>query len=216
MRRTVSGLVIKALFGCNRELSICAPCRGRHPKWNGLLFILRGKNLRKCGLSREREQVLAKNFVLRMSLTCERVVPYAEISAHLRQRSFLAASQRPASRRQSWHFDFECFRRPAFSHWRRSRTFPGTNHARRFSTRRADLPHHTCGEIHAAHTKTKAAPKTQEPLRYCRCEWFYWVGNSSCENPIVFTERNDGVLGGSHCGPSVKLLSKVYLREGGP
>lgn len=147
MRRTVSGLVITALFGCNREVSICAPRRGRLPKWNGLLSFWEEKNLRKCGFSREREHVLAKNFVLRMLLTCEHVVPYAEISAHVRQRIFLAASQRPASRRQSWHFDFECFRRPAFSHWRRSRTFPGTNNARRFSTRRADLPRHTCGEI---------------------------------------------------------------------
>jgi hypothetical protein len=72
----------------------------------------------------------------------------------------------------------------------------------------------TCGENSRPTRKIKAAPNFGEPLRYRRCKLFYWVGNSSCENPIVFTERNEGVRGGSHCGPSVKLLSNVYLREG--
>jgi hypothetical protein len=63
----------------------------------------------------------------------------------------------------------------------------------------------TRGLILRHRAKIKAAPKIREPLRYCRCELFYWVGSSSCENPIVLIERNDGVLGGKNCGPSVKF-----------
>jgi hypothetical protein len=37
----------------------------------------------------------------------------------------------------------------------------------------------------------------------------YWVGRISCENPMVLTERNDGVRGGKQAGPRVKLVSKV-------
>jgi hypothetical protein len=40
-------------------------------------------------------------------------------------------------------------------------------------------------------------------------ECCYWVGRTSCENPMVLTERNDGVRGGRHAGPRVKLVSKV-------
>jgi hypothetical protein len=40
-------------------------------------------------------------------------------------------------------------------------------------------------------------------------ECCYWVGRISCENPMVLTERNDGVRGGKHAGPRVKLVSKV-------
>ena len=40
-------------------------------------------------------------------------------------------------------------------------------------------------------------------------ERFYWVGRISCENPIVFTDRNEGVRGGRQAGPSVKLVSKL-------
>jgi hypothetical protein len=47
--------------------------------------------------------------------------------------------------------------------------------------------------------------------RFLRYEYgnYYWVGRISCENPMVLTERNDGVRGGKHAGPRVKLVSKV-------
>jgi hypothetical protein len=70
-------------------------------------------------------------------------------------------------------------------------------------TRRYHVTH--VAKFHVTRGKIKAAPKIQEPLRYRRCELLYWVGNSSCENPIVLIERNDGVLGGKYCGPSVKF-----------
>jgi hypothetical protein len=63
----------------------------------------------------------------------------------------------------------------------------------------------TRGLILRHRAKVKAAPNFGEPLRYRRCKLFYWVGNNSCEKPIVLIERNDGVLGGRNCGPSVKF-----------
>jgi len=47
--------------------------------------------------------------------------------------------------------------------------------------------------------------------RFLRCGYdnCYCVGRISCENPMVLTERNDGVRGGKHAGPSVKFVSKL-------
>jgi hypothetical protein len=42
-----------------------------------------------------------------------------------------------------------------------------------------------------------------------RAKNFYCVGRISCENPMVLTERNEGVLGGKQAGPSVKFVSKL-------
>jgi hypothetical protein len=58
--------------------------------------------------------------------------------------------------------------------------------------------------------KKKTAPG-RRGSRSLRCGYdnCYWVGRISCENPMVLTERNDGVRGGRHAGPRVKLVSKV-------
>ena len=46
-----------------------------------------------------------------------------------------------------------------------------------------------------------------EPLALDRN--FYWVGKISCENPVVLTDRYEGVRGGRHAGPIVKFVSKL-------
>src|ERR1700722_12464828 len=86
---------------------------------------------------------------------------------------------------------------------RHRRSFFGSLTDFRHSERTYHVTH--AAKFHATRAKIKAAPKTQEPLRYRRYELLYWVGNNSCENPIVLIERNDGVLGGKNCGPSVKF-----------
>ena len=67
-----------------------------------------------------------------------------------------------------------------------------------------------CVKRRQVRRKKKTAPG-RCGSRFLRCgnDNFYWVGRISCENPMVLTERNDGVRGGRHAGPRVKLVSKV-------
>lgn len=62
----------------------------------------------------------------------------------------------------------------------------------------------------AAPSQNKSGPEIRG--RFCvrvrvDLSLFYWVGNNCCENPIVLTDRNTGVLGGRYAGPSVKFVS---------
>ena len=73
----------------------------------------------------------------------------------------------------------------------------------------------SCPRRSDAAQRIRPAQKEAAPGRYgsrllrCGCDNCYWVGRISCENPMVLTERNDGVRGGRHAGPRVKLVSKV-------
>ena len=65
-------------------------------------------------------------------------------------------------------------------------------------------------QVCAMSRKKKRLPRKTRAVQALRIAIsFYCVGRISCEKPMVFTERNDGVLGGRQAGPNVKLVSKL-------
>jgi hypothetical protein len=56
--------------------------------------------------------------------------------------------------------------------------------------------------------KKKGPREIPRGLSFSSSAAAYWLGKTSCENPIVFTDFNFGVSGGRFAGPSVKFKSK--------
>jgi hypothetical protein len=69
--------------------------------------------------------------------------------------------------------------------------------------------------VRNARKKMRLSAKNRRAALTAELRPDYCVGISICEKPMVLTVRKDGVRGGSHCGPCVKLLSNAYTRDGG-